>query len=102
MGTLLYGPAAKSVNIDDRDLAHLQAVMVAKLKRGESFSFSWERSSDFGSGHSTLWMHPYMHLEFTYQGSKRIPLNRAWVEVLMNAANSSSGLELIAESRALG
>ncbi|RFA16272.1 hypothetical protein B7R21_02515 [Subtercola boreus] len=98
MGTLIYGPAAKPITIEDRDLAHLQAVILAKLRRGESFSFSWERSNDFGSGHNTLWLHPQMHIEFTYFGSKRIPLNREWVERLMNRANSTGGLELVPEA----
>ncbi|MEF2977597.1 DUF7882 family protein [Subtercola sp. YIM 133946] len=97
MGTLTYGPAAKPITIDDRDLAHLQAVILAKLRRSESFSFSWERSNEMGSGHTTLWMHPQMHLEFTFHGSKRVPLNREWVERLMSRANSAGGLELVPE-----
>ncbi|MEA9984173.1 MULTISPECIES: ATP-dependent DNA ligase [Subtercola] len=100
MGTLTYGPAAKPISIDDRDLAHLQAVILTKLRRGESFSFTWERSSDLSSGHNTLWMHPHMFVEFSYYGSKRIPLNRAWIEAMMNRANSAGGLELIAEKLA--
>ena len=100
MGTLIYGPAAKSISIDDRDLAHLQAVILAKLRRGESFSFSWEKSADFGSGHNTVWVHPQMYFEFNYYGSKRIPLNREWIERLMVRANSAGGLELIPEKMA--
>jgi hypothetical protein len=101
LGTLSYGPSLKPIAIEDRDLAHLQAVMIAKLRRGESFSFTWERSSEFGSGHSVLWMHPAMHLEFTFHGSKRVPLNRVWIEALMDRANGPGGLELVAEKAAL-
>ena len=36
-------------------------------------------------------------MEFAFHGSRRIPLNRAWVEDLMRTANNSSGLELVAE-----
>lgn len=98
MGTLTYGPGTKQISIDDRDLAHLQAVMIAKLRRSESFLFSWDRSSDMGSGHSALWVHPAIHLEFTFHGSKRVPLNREWIERLMSRANSASGLELLPEN----
>ncbi|RFA18134.1 DUF7882 family protein [Subtercola boreus] len=97
MGNLTYGPAAKVIAIDDRDLAHLQVVMLAKLRRGEAFAFSWDRSADFGSGHNTLWIHPSTYVEFNFFGSKKIPLNRTWVDALMKRANSSAGLELISE-----
>ncbi|UFS57491.1 DUF7882 family protein [Subtercola endophyticus] len=97
MGTLTYGPTAKSLTIEDRDLAHLQAVILAKFRRGESFSFSWERSNELGSGHTTLWMNPQMHLEFGYFGSKRVPLNREWIDRLMGRANNAGGLELVPE-----
>ncbi|GGF16094.1 DUF7882 family protein [Subtercola lobariae] len=97
MGTLIYGPAATSIAIDDRDLAHLQTVILAKLRRSESFAFSWERPGDVVSGHTTLWMHPQMYLEFSYSGAKGLTLNRAWIDRLMTRANSGSGLELIPE-----
>jgi len=97
LGTLIYGPTAKEIRIDDRALAHLQVVIIAKLRRGESFAFTWEKPAEDGSGHTTVWMHPRMAVEFAFLGSRRIPLNRAWVEDLMGTANTSSGLELVAE-----
>lgn len=97
MGTLIYGPTAREIRIDDRVLAHLQVVIIAKLRRGESFAFTWEKSADDGSGHNTVWVHPSIAIEFAFLGSRRIPLNRAWVEDLMRTANTSSGLELVAE-----
>jgi hypothetical protein len=74
--------------------------MIAKLRRGESFTFAWEKSADLGSGRTTIWMHPASFFEFVYHGSKRIPLNRAWIELLMNRANSAGGLELVPENSA--
>ena len=97
MGTLIYGPTAKEIRIDDRALAHLQVVIIAKLRRAESFAFTWEKSTEDGSGHTTVWVHPGIALEFAFLGSRRIPLNRAWVEDLMRTANNSSGLELVPE-----
>ena len=97
MGTLIYGPTATSIAIEDRDLAHLQTVILAKLRRSESFAFSWERPGEQGGAHTTLWMHPQMYLEFCYSSAKGPALNRNWVERLMARANSGSGLELVPE-----
>jgi hypothetical protein len=97
MGTLIYGPAAKELAIDDRLLAHLQAVIIAKMRRGESFAFNWQKDVVDGSGHITIWIHPAIYIEFVFLGSRRVPLNREWMEALMATANSAQGLELMAE-----
>jgi hypothetical protein len=94
MGTLIYGPAAKELAIDDRILAHLQGVIIAKLRRGESFAFNWQKDVADGSGHITIWIHPGIYIEFVFLGSKRVPLNRDWMEEIMMTANSAQGLEL--------
>jgi hypothetical protein len=41
MGKLIYDTQVKT-GIDDRALAHLQIVMLNKLRRRESFAFSWK------------------------------------------------------------
>lgn len=97
MGTLIYGPAAREINIDDRMLAHLEVVIIAKLRRGESFAFHWDRPTTVGSGHSTIWIHPALFLEFSFSGSRRIHPNRAWIDALMAEANGSHGLGIIPE-----
>lgn len=43
MGTLFYGDNRFAIGIDDRSLAHLQLVILAKLRRDESFSFTWHK-----------------------------------------------------------
>jgi hypothetical protein len=100
VGTLFYGPTAKELPIDDRVLAHLQIVILTKLRRGESFSFQWEKPAQEGSGHSTIWMHPMIFLEFDFVGSRSIALNKAWVEELSLHANSGHGLILVPEPAA--
>ena len=40
MGRFTYGPKI-TVDFDDRVLAHLQTVIAAKIRRGESFMFTW-------------------------------------------------------------
>lgn len=56
LGKFMYGAPSISVDIEDRILAHLKVVIVAKLRRGESFTFSWNRTPESGSGHSSVWL----------------------------------------------
>ncbi|MCU1404792.1 MAG: ATP-dependent ligase [Glaciihabitans sp.] len=92
MGTLLYGSPGIEVDFDDRALVHLQVVITAKLRRRESFVFSWNNAMDGGSGRSSIWLDPAIPLYYRYFGGKMPSINREWVEVLMASANSGSGL----------
>jgi hypothetical protein len=98
MGRLMYG---KSIDLafDDRVLAHLQVVIGAKLRRGESFYLSW---SDPGEGRSTVWLDRSMPLVFRYMGGRTPSLNREWLEILTASANSSQGLQVTAEPGTVG
>lgn len=99
MGVLIYDAVSK-VEFDDRALAHLQFVIAAKLRRGESFNFSWASSSGDGAARTTLWMHPAIPLVCEFSGGEAPAINRAWIEVLMVAANSVHGLSLLPEPEA--
>lgn len=92
MGKFIYGTPSISVDFDDRLLTHLKVVMMSKVRRGESFSFSWEYSAASGSGHSSIWVNPAIPLQFDFAGSREARLNRAWVEELVRLANSPAGL----------
>ena len=96
MGKLTYN-SYLTADFDDRILAHIQLVIGAKLRRGESFYFSWRDDSIIGGGRSTVWIHPGIALAYKYLGSKVPTLNRDWVEALMLSANSASGLHVVAE-----
>lgn len=97
MGFLLYGLPAEAIEIDDRTLAHMKIVMLAKLRRDESFAFSFEYDLSNGSGRSTVWIHPTIPLQFKFLGSRQPVINRAWLEVLIVAANSVDGLRILPE-----
>lgn len=97
MGKLIYGAPAWTAEFDDRALAHLRIVILAKLRRGESFSFSWRYEATHGAGRSTLWFHPSIPLQFEFFGGREPGLNRAWIDALMVTANLPSGLELVPE-----
>ncbi|GAB3412078.1 hypothetical protein GCM10027515_34100 [Schumannella luteola] len=96
MGRFSYDNSL-SVDFDDRVLAHLQVVIGAKLRRGESFHFTWIDDESSGDGRTTVWMHPHANLVYKYFGKRAAVLNRAWIDALMFTANSVSGLHLMAE-----
>lgn len=90
MGALIYD--GTEVEFEDRLLAHLHVVIVQKLRRGESFCFSWRDQHAVGGGRSSLWLHPSIPLYFKFYGSKQPVLNREWIQALTLSSNSSLGL----------
>jgi hypothetical protein len=86
-----------SATIDDRVLAHLQVVIWAKLRRGESFAFSWSESVSEGSGRKSIWISSNISLAFEYFGSRTPVLNPAWIQALAKSANSTGGLHVVPE-----
>lgn len=97
MGFLLYGRPAEEIEIDDRALAHVKIVTLAKLRRGECFAFSFEHDASDEEGRSTIWLHPSIPLRFKFSETRQPEINRSWLDVLMSAANSVDGLRLIPE-----
>jgi len=97
VGTLYYGDSRLPVPIEDRALAHLKVVIVNKLRRGESFTFSWVKGRDEGHGRSTIWISPEIALHFDFDGSKAPTLNRRWLEELSLVASSAGGLVILDE-----
>ena len=97
MGTLLYGSPPVPFQFDDRALVHLQAVILAKLRRGEGFCFQLPTGAALGHGRRTLWMHPSTALAFTLRGTAEVAPNPLWLRALMAEANSSRGLSVLPE-----
>jgi hypothetical protein len=93
MGMLVYH-STTTLTIDDRVLAHLQVVIINKLRRHESFTFTWRDEA----GHdSVCWIGPAIGLEFVYSGNRHPLLNREWLELLARSANSNAGLTVMPE-----
>ena len=99
MGTLSYDRVV--VEFDDRILTHLQVVIVQKLRRGESFLFSWRNAMEVGDGRSSAWMNPAIPLYFKFTGGHTPSLNPEWIAQLTRSANSSQGLIATSEERCL-
>jgi hypothetical protein len=92
MGKMLYGDSDIVIEFDDRALAHLQVVIGIKLRRRESFFFSWRDSDAVGSGRSSIWMDSSIRFYFKFSGGKTPTLNKEWIRILNDSANSGQGL----------
>lgn len=75
MGTLSYDSTLKA-DFEDRLLAHLQLVISAKLRRGESFNFTWKDATSIGNGRTTVWVHPTVPLIYKYFSGSIPAINR--------------------------
>lgn len=96
MGRLIYDSTTQT-EIDDRALAHLQLVIVNKLRRRECFAFTWKNSVADGDGRSTIWLAPEIPLHFKFTGSRPPTINAAWITALVQTANTAAGLHLVRE-----
>lgn len=96
MGKLAYDNSL-TVDFDDRLLAHLQIVIGLKLRRGESFYFSWRDDQRVGDGRTSIWLSPDIPLVYKYYGSRQPSINRNWLHRLEVAANTTMGLHVLPE-----
>ncbi|ANJ28333.1 ATP-dependent DNA ligase [Agromyces aureus] len=102
MGTLTYDSKLVA-SFDDRVLAHLQAVIWAKLRRGEPFAFTWtEATASSGFGRTSVWLSPAIPVAFEYFGGRAPRLNASWVKALNRSANSAVGLTIVPEPTEAG
>lgn len=99
MGSLTYDKVV--VEFDDRILAHLQVVIIQKLRRGESFLLSWRDAAVVGDGRSSAWLHPAIPLYFKFSGGRPPIINPQWLAQLTRSANSSQGLVVTGEESAM-
>jgi len=96
---------APAINIDDWALEHLRMVIVTKLRRDESFSFTWSNETNVHGDdaleqpglHGSVWISKSSSLYFSFDKPVGQPLNRKWLSALADAANSSAGLRLTPE-----
>ena len=94
MGTLFYGGDRTPVRIDDRILAHLRAVVTAKMRRGEGFLLSWTDSITIGDGRSSVWLNAESDLHYKFDGSQQAKLDPALLERLNVESIQARGIEI--------
>ncbi|WP_350224767.1 ATP-dependent DNA ligase [Leifsonia sp. fls2-241-R2A-40a] len=91
---MMYDSTTK-IGFDDRVLAHLEVVIVSKLRRKESFALTWREPLENGSGRSTVWLDVAIPLRFRFEGGRAPSLDRHWIEQLSISAASSTGLVVV-------
>jgi hypothetical protein len=94
MGTLFYGSDRTPIRIDDRILAHLRAVVTAKMRRGEGFLLTWTDSITIGDGSSSVWVHAGCDLHYKFDGSKQPKLDPELLERLNAESSQARGIEI--------
>lgn len=98
MGSIFYGGRDEPIQIEDRTLSHLKIVIATKLRRQESFTFSWVHPEPDSEGRSTIWLHPAIPLRFVFESREPAELNLQWIDRLMQSANSTGGITLVDEA----
>jgi hypothetical protein len=92
LGFFLYDDS-RAIELEDRTLAHLQVVIIDKLRRHESFALNL----DDGEHAVMMWMNPCTPLQFVYVGNRHPKLNRLWLEELASEASLTGVLVLLRE-----
>ncbi|GAA1439656.1 DUF7882 family protein [Leifsonia poae] len=95
MGTLTYDGA--TIEFPDRLLAHLQIVIVTKLRRREGFAMTWQHPEDLDDGRSAIWLDASIPLHFTFDGPRPAAMSREWLSKLTDTANANTGLLVLDE-----
>lgn len=94
MGTLHYGSPSVGFALEDRVLAHIELVIMAKLRRQESLSFAIV--DDKTERRQAIWISPVTALRFEYDAAMP-EINRLWLQDLVDTANSPGGLRIVPE-----
>lgn len=94
MGTLHYGSPATEFAIDDRTLAHLELVILAKFRRRESMALAL--TDEETQRRQVIWLSTSSTLRFEYEAAMP-EINKVWLQELVDAANSPGGLRLLPE-----
>ena len=93
MAQLLYGSPPTVFEVESRTLAHIELVILAKLRRSENLSLTIDAAD---GSRITLWIGVHSDLQFAHS-EPRGEINREWLERLMDSANSTSGLRAVPE-----
>ena len=92
MGFFIYDNE-REIRVDDRVLAHLQIVIIDKLRRSESFELHLRSDNVVVS----MWLTRWAPLQFVYEGNRRPRINWLWVNMLAAECGFTGTLELLPE-----
>ena len=92
MGFLVYD-TTRAIVVEDRVLAHLQVVIIDKLRRAENFGLNLRSENHI----VMMWVTRSARLQFVYEGNRRPRINDAWVELMASEAGLTGSLQLLPE-----
>ncbi|HXH33691.1 MAG TPA: hypothetical protein VNJ54_04680 [Plantibacter sp.] len=98
MGVLVYGTGEARLQIDDQTLAHVKTIALMKLRRNESFALTVRQDAS-QEGRTTLWLHPAIALQFSFDTDALTEMDRTLLEELMHEANTG---EIVVHTAAVG
>lgn len=90
LGTLHLGRIVR-IDLPDDVLAHVHAVVIAKLRVHEPILIGWTEPD---GRHDEVLVNPSMPVVITYDVDQDHRLDRRWLNRLMMAANAVQGLQL--------
>jgi hypothetical protein len=93
MGRLVYGALQRRIVVDDRLLAHIEVVVLSRLRRNNAFALRWAETGE-RPGRRTIWIHQGTDLCFEYDQAEQDELDRELLDQLAKAADSNTGINL--------
>jgi len=97
MATLFYGSDTNPIALPDRLMGYIKVITSTKLRRGESFTFTWT-GTDEEAGRSTIWLQPSIPLRFVFDSAEPEQLVGDYLRSLADQANAASGLVIDART----
>lgn len=97
MATLTYGSNGTTVELDGRQLAHLQYILAQRFRRSEALLLTFTTGPEAQRLRRTVWLTPSSPVEFTFDADVSYKLNRGWLEDLMQQSYTAQGLVLTDE-----
>lgn len=91
MATLFYGSDVAPISLPDRLMGYIKVIASTKLRRGESFTFTWTGTAG-EPGRSTIWLQPAIPLRFVFDSPEPEQLVGDYLRALADQANAASGL----------
>ncbi|MDN5895901.1 hypothetical protein FM104_14210 [Microbacterium esteraromaticum] len=70
-----FAPLPDGIEVEDRELAHLEAIIHTKFRRKESFMLVPPPDPGQPAGYVALWFHPSMAVQFAYDTAEHFPLD---------------------------
>jgi hypothetical protein len=95
MGKLTYGAIQREIVMDDNLLAHIEVVVLSRLRRNNAFALRWTETVEGSTDvRRTIWVHQGSDLYFEYETPTQGELDHQLLDKLAKSADSNAGINL--------